>query len=192
LRHGGAILTLLSSVAAVVVGGSCGTTKSTPYDGVDQWQCFASNRECTCAGVPDGTKVSGKGTPVTACSRDLDCCFVKQNPDLTYTCTCVATPADPAPAGTAGAAGGDGTAGEGGAPASRSPAARCLEVAAQHDSTTVTAHCPPITLDSAGVCAVTYESCESAYLEKTGLIDCCDGLVCQADASGQKVCVTAP
>jgi hypothetical protein len=192
VKHGGAVLTALSLIAYVAVGGSCGTTQSTPYDSVDQWLCFASNTECTCAGVPTGTKVEGHGAEVNACASELDCCFVRQNADLTYTCTCVSTPEDPAPSGSAGAAGSDGTAGEGGAPPARSHAARCLEVAARHDSTTMTAHCPPITLDSSGVCALTYESCDSAYLQKNGLVACCDGLVCQPDTSGQKLCVALP
>jgi hypothetical protein len=187
VKSGGA--TVLSLFAYLAVRGSCGTNTSTPYDDVDQWLCFASNRECTCAGVPEGTHVEGTGTPTTACASELDCCFVKQNLDLTYTCTCVVTPEDEAPSGSAGAAGAPGAGGETGTPASRSRAARCLEAAAQHDSTTVTAHCPPITLDSSGVCALTFESCDSGYLQQNGLVACCDGLVCAADASGQKICV---
>ena len=189
MKQAGAFVTVLSLFAYLAVGGSCGTSTASPYDDVDHWQCFATSSECKCAGVPAGTQVSGVGSPTAACTTELDCCFVKQNADLTYTCTCVRTPADDAEAGSAGAAGNDGT---GGAPATRSQAARCLEAAAQHDSTTVTPHCPPITLDSSGVCALTFESCDSAYLEQNGLIACCDGLVCGADPSGQKICTVAP
>jgi len=188
VKQAGPLLTVLSLFAYLAVGGSCGTTTATPYDEVAEWQCFTSNKACQCAGVPEGTKVSGSGAPTVACAPELDCCFVKQNLDATYTCTCMTTPTDEPPAASAGGAG---AGGEGGAPASRSQAARCLEAAAQHDSTMLTAHCPPITLDSAGVCALTFESCDSAYLEKNGLIACCDGLVCRPDANGQKICTVA-
>ena len=189
MKHGGALLTVLSLFAYLAVGGSCGTGTASSYDDVDQWLCYATSHECTCAGVPAGAKVTESGTPTVACASALDCCFVKQNADKTYTCTCVATPPDEAATGGAGAAG---EGGAGGAPASRSQAARCAEVAAQNDSTTVTPHCPPITLDSSGVCALTYESCDDAYLQKNGLIACCDGLSCQEDASRQKVCMVSP
>ena len=58
----------------------------------------------------------------------------------------------------------------------------------QHDSTEVVAHCPPVTLDTAGVCALAFESCEDSYLKANGLVACCDKLVCKADSTGQKLC----
>jgi hypothetical protein len=161
------------------VGGSC-STSSTPYDEVEQWLCFEDDEQCDCYGRPDGVRVDDRRARAAGCTAALDCCFVKDNGDGTYDCTCIATPPDQA--------GGAGAGGEGGAHVELSRESRCLVAAAMRNTPTVTPHCPPVTLDSPGVCALTFESCEPDYLKSNGLVACCDDLVCQADATGQKIC----
>jgi hypothetical protein len=190
VKHGGPALTLLSLLVYLAVGGSCSSSSSTPYDAVDQWLCVQSSESCTCAGGPSGTEVKASGTPTVGCGEALDCCFVKDHQDGTFTCTCIATPPD-VPAASSGEAGAAGGGGEGGA-SGLSQSTRCVRAATDYDTTTVVAHCPPVTLDSAGVCALTFESCDPAYLRQNGLVACCDGLTCQADGSGQKICVVSP
>ena len=186
-RRAPAPLAVLSLFTYLGAGGGCEHPTS-PYDDVE-WQCFEDEASCGCFGAPPGTKNDDRRPATPGCSAELDCCFVLDGPDGTYDCRCIPTPPDDA--GTSGASGAAGAGGEGGAPVERSPESRCLLAAAERGSTTVTAHCPPITLNSAGVCALTFESCEPAYLKENGLVFCCDGLDCQADSTGQKICVVS-
>jgi hypothetical protein len=119
---------------------------------------------------------------VTSCARELECCFVKEGADGATECSCIRVEA---PAGASGAAGGAGEGGTGGAPAE--PFA-CHAAALERGSTEVVARCPPITLDSAGVCALAYEGCDPAYLASIGVVDCCEGTRCAADRAGVLVC----
>jgi hypothetical protein len=178
---------LLSLVSYLALAGSCGTS-STPYDEVGQWSCFEEGDRCDCFGRPEGARVDDEREPTPGCAPALDCCFVKDVSDGKYDCTCIATPPDEADSGAAGAAGGGG---EGGMHTERSPKARCALAAAEQNSTEVVAHCPPLTLNAAGICALTFESCEDAYLKANGLVACCDDLVCKADSTGQKICSVA-
>lgn len=179
MKPGRALAALLPLVVCFATGGGCNGTASR-YDSV-AWQCSDAQGGCACHGAPNASdRASVPGTP--ACAAELDCCFVVDHGDGSFDCTCRATPEDPPPAGAAGAGG------EGGAAPERSQAARCASAAAAQNSTTLTPHCPPITLDSAGVCAVSFESCEPAYLKQNGLVACCDGTACRSDASGRMVC----
>jgi hypothetical protein len=171
-------LALCAIVAYVGVGGSC-ASPTTPYDDVDQWLCFQSEDVCDCYGRPAGTRIENPREPTPGCAAELDCCFVKDKLNGDYDCKCVAIAADDESRGTGG---------EGGADGELSRESRCLLAAAEYGTTTVTAHCPPLTLDSPGVCALTFESCEPAYLEKNGLVACCEGLACQLDSTGQRLC----
>jgi hypothetical protein len=158
----------------------------TPYDDVEQWLCFEDEQRCDCYGRPGDTRIESSREATPGCAAALDCCFVKDLANGHYDCTCIETPPDET--GGAGA-GGEG----GGAHVELSRESRCVIAAAESGSMSVTPvvvpHCPPVTLDSAGVCALTFESCDAAYLKENGLVACCTDLVCQPDSTGQKICV---
>lgn len=186
MRRLGSTLALSWCAACLALGGSC-TAQSSPYDDVP-WVCFQDAGSCQCFG---GTRADGahdSRPSTTTCSASLDCCFVIDHGQGAYECLCIETPPDASEAGGAGA-GNDGAGGEGEGTPGLSPAARCTRAATEHDTTTVVAHCPPVTLDHAGVCSVIFESCDPEYLKMNGLIACCDGLSCQRDPNGQLVCV---
>ena len=168
-------LGFLLLVPAPVLLAKCG--EPSPYDDL-VWSCGGSDAKCVCRGVPE--EVAPAAGPVRVCSRALDCCFVTAGPDGATDCTCVASETSSGDAGAGGEGGATGNATD------RDLA--CHRTALDHGSTEVVALCPPITLDSAGVCALAYEACDQEYLESIGVVDCCEGTHCAGDASGVQVC----
>jgi hypothetical protein len=178
---------LFAPVLALALGllaGSCGD-ESSPYDELD-WSCTLGGTSCVCAGRSEADEAAPPAGSTASCPHELDCCFVKSESDGSTGCRCVALP-EPAGEGGAGGAGGDG--GGGGEAGAESAELRCHAEALDHGSTEVVPRCPPVTLDSAGVCALVYESCDPEYLESIGVIDCCEGTHCGRDSLGVLICL---
>lgn len=157
------------------------------YDSVANWLCFEADAECACYGVDDPASVEDDRERVSSCRPELDCCFVIDHGDEGYECVCVSSDELES---EAGAAGGGGAGGEGGTrDEAADPELACTRAAVERGSPTVVGHCPPVTLDDASVCAFLGESCDRDYLEKHGLIACCEGSHCGRNAFGENVCV---
>jgi hypothetical protein len=188
----------LVALAAALITGSC-SDDSSPYDELD-WSCTPGAASCVCVGTPESEEPPA-GAGIT-CAQALDCCFVKSKSDGSTECTCVAVEvaSGDGAAGAGSGAGGGGIGGGGvgsggvegeqtGAAGAEAKELACHAAALDHGSTEVVKRCPPITLDSAGVCALVYEGCDPEYLASIGVIDCCDGTHCGEDASGQLICL---
>jgi len=154
--------------------GGCGGSAS-PYEDVEAWHCFEDEASCGCRGTASGVTVEDPRPAVVTCSAALSCCFVKKAADGTFDCTCVAVEET----GGGGEGGGAGAAGD--------PALDCVSAAVEHGTSEVVVRCPPVELDNSSVCAVLGESCEPDYLNRLGLIACCNGTTCRP-GSGGDVC----
>lgn len=163
------------------------------YDDVANWLCFENDAACACYGVEDPSAVEDDRDRVGSCRPELDCCFVIDRRDGGYECVCLSTAAlaAEAEAGASGMGGAssstEGDAGAGGT--ATDPELLCTKAALERGSATTAGHCPPIKLDDASVCAFLGESCDRDYLEKQGLIACCEGTHCGRNAFGENVCV---
>jgi hypothetical protein len=166
---------LVAGAAAFAAGGGCGADPSR-YDEVGRWQCFEDEARCDCIGTPEEATISDPRSRVVSCRAALDCCFVESRSDGTYECSCLVAP--PREGGAAGEGGGD----------SGGKNLDCHAAALDEGSTEVVPRCPPVTLNDSAICSLAFESCEPDYLEKNGLIACCQKTSCRKNEYGVATC----